>query len=280
MTTSTELRNTALTPTFPGEGQETKMYPSADVAGLRPLRNKVALVTGASGGIGQAIARRLANDGAFLLVHYNSHREPAEALAAELSSTGQKAIAASADLSHSGEVSNLFELAAQQLGEVDIVVANAGVSSPQTPLADVSDDTFQHVLTENIQATFLVLREAARRVRDNGRIIVVGSSTTAHPAAGFGAYAASKAAALLLTPILAIELAGRGITVNMVSTGPTDIGLLDSVPAEAKAALANASPFGRLGTAQDTADVVAFLASTDARWLSGQVLVANGAASV
>ncbi len=160
------------------------------------------------------------------------------------------------------------------------MVANAGVSSPQVPLADVTDEAFERVLAGNTKATFLVLREAARRVADGGRIIVIGSSTTAHPAAGFSAYPASKATALMLTPILAAEVAGRGVTVNMVSAGPTDTGLLDSFPAEAKAALAKAGPFGRLGTAEDCADVVAVLAGDGARWLSGQVLVANGAVSV
>ncbi len=245
-----------------------------------PLAGKVALVTGASGGIGQAIARRLASDGAAVVVHYNSRREPADALVAELIGCGGQAAATSADLSRSDAVSSLFGFAAQQFGSVDIVVANAGVSSPQAPVAHVTDEAFERVLAGNTKATFLVLREAARRTADGGRIIVIGSSTTAHPAAGFGAYAASKAASLMLVPILAAEVAGRGITVNMVSAGPTDTGLLDSFPAEIKATLAKASPFGRLGTAEDCADVVAFLASDGARWLSGQVLVANGAASV
>ena len=249
-------------------------------APVRPLAGKAALVTGASGGIGQAIAKRLADDGAAVVVHYNSRQGAADALAAGLTAAGGRAAAAPADLSRSDAVSNLFEFAAQQFGGTDIVVANAGVSSPQVPLADVTDEAFEHVLAGNTRETFLVLREAARRVRDGGRIIVMGSSTTAHPAAGFGAYAASKASALMLTPILAAELGGRGITVNTISAGPTDAGLLDSFPADVKAALAKASPFGRLGTAGDCADVVAFLAGDGARWLSGQVLVANGAASV
>ena len=259
-----------------GNSGEQALRRAADL----PLAAKVAVVTGASGGIGQAIARRLANDGAAIVVHYNSRREPADALVAELTTAGSRAFATPADLSHADAVASLFAFAEQNFDGIDIVVANAGVSSQQMPLAEVTDEAFERVLTGNTRATFLVLREAARRVRDGGRIIVIGSSTTAHPAAGFGAYAASKASALMLTPILAAELAGRGITVNIVSAGPTDTGLLDDFPAATKAALAEASPFGRLGTAEDCADVVAFLASDNARWLTGQVLVANGGASV
>lgn len=244
------------------------------------LAAKVALVTGASGGIGQAIARRLANDGAAVVVHYNIRREPADALVAELNTAGSRALATLADLSYADTVASLFAFAEQNFDGIDIVVANAGVSSPRMPLVEVTDEVFERVLTGNTRATFLVLREAARRVQDGGRIIVIGSSTTAHPAAGFGAYAASKASALMLTPILAAELAGCGFTVNMVSAGPNGTGLLDDFPLGTKAALAKAGPFGRLGTAEDCTDVVAFLASDDARWLTGQVLIANGGASV
>ena len=244
------------------------------------LIGKVALVTGASGGIGQAIARRLATDGASILVHYNRRREPAEALVSELTRNGHMAVAAAADLSQADQVAKIFKVAAEHLGGVDIVIANAGVESPRAPLIEVTDEEFERVLSGNTKASFFVVREAARQIRDGGRIVSIGSSTTAHPAAGFGAYAASKAAVLMFTPILAAELAARNITVNVVSAGPTDAGFLESWSKKDKAALAAASPFNRLGTAQDTADIVAFLASDDARWLSGQVLVANGAASV
>lgn len=252
---------------------------STGISRRLPLRDKVAIVTGASGGIGQAVARRLAMDGAAVVIHYNSRRDPAQALASELADNGE-AITASGDLSISADVVRLFDGAIAQFGGIDIVVANAGVAAAPTPFAEVSDDVFERVLNGNTRATFFVLRESARRVRNQGRIILIGSSTTAHPAPGFGAYAASKAADLLFTPILAAELGSPGITTNMVSAGPTDTGLLDNFSAEEKAALAKASPFGRLGTAKDTADVVAFLASDDARWLSGQIFVANGAATV
>ena len=251
------------------------------VRSLRPLEGKTAIVTGASGGIGHAIARRLANDGAAVVVHYNLREQPAEVLVSEITgNAGGTAIAVKADLAQSGEVASLFSSAIERFGGVDIVIANAGVSAKPTPLADVAEADFDHVLDANAKATFLVLRAAAINVAAQGRIVVIGSSTTVHPAAGFGVYAASKAPALMLAPILAAELASRGITVNVVAAGPTDAGFLDHWTAEDKAKLASASPFGRIGTPEDTADIVAFLASENARWLSGQVLVANGAASV
>ena len=177
-------------------------------------------MTGASGGIGQAIARRLSADGAAVLVHYNSRGEEAEALATELTAGDQSAVAAQADLTRPEAVASLFALAEERLGSIDIVVANAGVPSPRLPLAEVSDEAFNRAFDGNTRATFLVVREAARCVRNDGRIIIIGSSTTIHPAAGFSAYAASKAPSLVLTPILAAELAPRGITVNLVAAGP------------------------------------------------------------
>ena len=246
----------------------------------RPLAGKTAVVTGASGGIGHAIARRLANDGAAVVVHYNSREQPADALVSDIAAALGTAVAVKADLTRSGEVESLFSSAIERFGGVDIVVANAGISAKPAPLAQVTEADFDNVLNANAKATFLVLRAAAINVAAQGRIVVIGSSTTVHPAAGFGVYAASKAPALMLAPILAAELASRGVTVNVVAAGPTDAGFLDHWTAEDKAKLASASPFGRIGTPEDTADVVAFLASENARWLSGQVLVANGAASV
>ena len=251
------------------------------MAGLKtPLVGKVALVTGASGGIGRGIAQRLAGDGASVLVHYNSRPEPADKLVAELEAAGGRAMAAQADLSQSGSVVRLFAAAAEALGPIDIVVANAGVSAPRQPIVEVTDEIYEHALSANTKATFFVLREAARRIADGGRIIIVGSSTSIYQPAGFSAYAGTKAPTLVLPRILAAELAPRGVTVNLLVSGAVDAGFLDDWSEEDKAKLAAASPFNRLGTPQDIADVAAFLASDDARWLSGQTLVANGAATI
>ena len=246
----------------------------------KPLAGRVALITGASGGIGRGIAQRLGGDGAAVLVHYNSRREPADALVAELTASGERASAAQADLTSSDAVAALFRHAAEALGPVDIVIANAGVAAPRQPIAEVTDETYERVLAANSKATFFVLREAARRVADAGRIVVIGSSTSIYQPAGFSAYAGTKAPTLVLPRILAAELAPRGIAINLLVSGAVDAGFLDNWSADDKAKLAAASPFNRLGTPQDIADVAAFLVGDDARWLSGQTLIANGAATI
>ncbi len=241
---------------------------------------KVALVTGGSGGIGSAIARRFARDGAWLAVHYNSHAEPAENLVEELVSAGGKAIAVGADLTEPQAVKKLFERVIECFGQIDIVVANAGISAPRQPIAEVDDETIERVFAVNMRATFFVMREAARKVADGGRIIMIGSSTAVYQPSGFSAYATSKASTLVLPRILAAELAPRGIRVNLVVSGAVDAGFLDDWSPDDKAKLAAASPFDRLGQPGDIADVVAFMASDDSRWVSGQSLVANGAATI
>ncbi len=246
----------------------------------KPLAGKAALVTGASGGIGRGIAQRLSVDGASVLIHYNSRPDPAEKLVAELEAAGGRAVAAQADLTRSDAVTKLFAEASETFGPINIVVANAGVSAPRQPIAEVTDETYERALGANAKATFFVLREAARRIADGGRIIVIGSSTSIYLPAGFAAYAGTKAPTLVLPRILAAELAPRGVTVNLLVSGAVDAGFLDDWSEEDKAKLAAASPFNRLGTPQDIADVAAFLASEDARWLSGQTLVANGAATI
>ena len=144
----------------------------------------------------------------------------------------------------------------------------------------MSDDTLAKVLAANLHGTFLVAREASRRLTRDGRLVFIGSSTSVFQPAGFSAYAATKAATLVLPRILAAELGGRGITVNTVVSGAVDAGFLDDRPDERKQQLAALSPFNRLGQAGNIADVVGFVCSNDARWVSGQLIVANGAASI
>ena len=253
---------------------------SASLPSHRPLAGKTAIVTGASGGIGQAIAHKLASLGCAVAVHYRSRPESAAHVAAQCAAQGVSAIAMAADLTQSDQVNALFTRAEKELGGIDIVVANAGVPSVRSAVADITDEQFESVIAGNVRATFHVLRAAARTVRQGGRIVAIGSSTTIYPGPGFGAYAASKTPVMTLTRILAAELAARGVTVNTVVAGATDAGFLDRYSAAAKQRLAAFSPFGRLGTADDIADIVAFMATHEARWLSGQTLVANGAATI
>ena len=247
----------------------------------RPLADKVALITGASRGLGRAIARRLADDGAAVIVNYRSDEGEANSLVEAIERSGGKAIAVQADVVDSAAVSSLFQQAVDAYGGIDIVVANAGVELIDTPITEIDDAAHDSVTRINVYGTFYTLREAARHVRDDGRVIVISSTTTLVPNAGFTAYAGSKAAGKLYVETLAQELGPRGITVNSVIPGPLgDAGVLRDAPDEAKADMASLSPFGRMGRSGDIDGVVAFVAGPDAGWISGQHIVANGAAKI
>lgn len=249
---------------------------------LKHLSNKTAIVTGAPRSIGRAIAVALAEDGARVVVHYRSRRDEADETVAALHSIGADAIAVQGDLSDSAAVVALFDEAAQRLGGIDIVVANAGATAPVIPVAEISDELFDSLLDNNTRATFYVLREAARTVRDGGRIINISSSSVRFVPAGFAAYATSKAGALTTMGILANELGARAITANSIMAGPIGSGFLDpagdivaNAPEGALAALASVALTGRLGQPSDIAPIAAFLASPEAGWISGQTILAN-----
>jgi 3-oxoacyl-[acyl-carrier protein] reductase len=261
--------------------------PAAAEPGVGTLRSKVAIVTGAPRSIGRAIAESLAAEGARLVVHYRSRREEALATVAALPSGNADAIAVGGDLGDSSAVSALFDQARAQFGGVDIVVANAGATAPLLPVAAISDEVFESLLIANTRATFYVLREAARAVRDGGRIINISSSSVRFPAAGFAAYASSKAAAVTTIGILATELGFRGITANTVMAGPIAAGFLDTdgdlakgAPSGVMEALAAAAPTGRMGLPSDIGPIVAFLATPEAGWINGQTILANNGAAV
>ena len=204
-----------------------------------------------------------------------------------LHSSGAEAIAVGGDLSDSSAVATLFGAAREQFGGVDIVVANAGRTAPMTPVAEISDGLFDELLDANTRATFYVLREAARTVRDGGRIINISSSSVHFTPAGYAAYSTSKSGALTTTAILALELGGRGITANSIMAGPIGTGFLDptsdavvAAPAGALDALAAASPAGRMGRPSDIASLAVFLAGPGAGWVNGQTILANNGALV
>jgi 3-oxoacyl-[acyl-carrier protein] reductase len=244
------------------------------------LKGKVALVTGASGGIGASIARKLAVAGASVAVHYKSGTDRAHAVVNEIRSNGGAAVAVAADLSDVAAIDALFAAVNERFGGVDIVVSNAGVAFGGKAIADTDEVDFDRVMTANAKSMFFVLRAAARSIRDNGRVIAIGSSTTEFPTANLGLYTASKAMAQSVTAVLARELGARQITVNTVVPGPTVPGLFEWAPDEFRLHAASLSPFNRLGTPDDIADVVAFLASEGGRWMTGQSLLANGGATI
>ncbi|MES2945045.1 MAG: SDR family oxidoreductase [Pseudomonadota bacterium] len=238
--------------------------------------SKVAIVTGASRGIGAAIARQLAADGFAVAINYASKVAEADALVAQLQSQGHRAIAIKADVSNAGNVRALFDQAEQVLGKVDVLVNNAGVFKP-APLADTSDELFEQTFAINTRGTFNTLREAAQRLNDGGRIVNFSSTVLALSLPGYAVYCASKAAVEAMTPVFAKELRGRNITVNTVAPGPvaTELFLNGKTP-EQIANFAKMPPLERLGQPDDIAKVVSFLAGPQSGWVNGQVLRANG----
>lgn len=237
---------------------------------------KTALVTGASGGIGAATARRLAQDGFAVVVHYGGRARPAQALAAEIEAAGGRAIAVQADVADPAAVAAMFEAGQAAFGGIDVVVANAGVLE-LAPIAETDDALFDRTIAINLKGAFNVLREAARQVRAGGRIVSVSTSVVGLLLPTYGAYAASKAAVETLTQILARELRGREITANVIAPGPTATPLfLEGKSPELVERLAKAAPLERLGQPDDIAAAVAFLAGPDGAWINGQVLRANG----
>lgn len=242
------------------------------------FQGKVALVTGSSRGIGRAVAERLGAGGARVLVNYRSDETAAAEVVTAIERSGGAAVAVRADVSDPGEIRGVFDTAEAHFGALDVVVSNVGTAR-FAPLVDVTEDDFDTVFATNTRAGFVVLREAARRIRDGGRIVAISAGVTRTHRPGSGVYAASKAALEELVRVLAKEVGYRGITVNAVLPGAvrTDA-LLAGVPEEVRVARVADTPLGRLGEPGDIADVVTFLASDAGRWVTGQHIAAGGGA--
>ncbi|PDT38226.1 3-ketoacyl-ACP reductase [Rhizobium sp. M10] len=238
--------------------------------------SKVALVTGASRGIGAAVARRLARDGFTVVINYSGNATPAEELAREIEQAGGKALTEKADVSDADAVRRMFDAAETAFGGIDVLVNNAGIMRLSS-LAEADDESFDRQIGVNLRGTFNTLREAARRLRDGGRVINVSTSVVGLKLETYGVYAASKAAVETLTAIMAKEMRGRNITVNAIAPGPvaTDL-FLNGKPEELVVRMAKMNPLERLGTPEDIASAVAFLAGPDGGWINGQTLRANG----
>lgn len=233
------------------------------------LAGKTAVVTGGSRGIGRAIVRRLAADGARVVFSYRQDKAAADALARE---TGN-AVAVRADQEDPASIEALLEPAA---GGLDILVSNAAISA-QALIRDITPELFDRAMTVNAKFPLLAIQAAEPLLRDGGRIISISTLNTAMPAPGIALYCASKAALEQITKVAAREFGPRGITVNTVSPGATDTDLLrTSNPPEVLEQTAALTALGRLGESADIADVVAFLAGPDARWITGQNILATG----
>ncbi|MBF4161500.1 SDR family oxidoreductase [Nocardioides acrostichi] len=240
-----------------------------------PTGGRVALVTGASGGIGTAIVERLAANGFSVAVHYAGNREKAEEVAESARAFEVPAMVVGADVADEQAVAAMYDEVEQAMGGIDVLVNTAGVMR-LSPLAELDLDEFDAMHRTNVRGTFVVVREAARRLRDGGAIINFSSTVVKLALPTYGAYAATKGAVDAITMILAKELRGRDITVNAVAPGPTATPLfLDGKPQEAIDDLAAMPPLERLGQPEDIAETVAHLAGP-ARWINGQILYANG----
>jgi 3-oxoacyl-[acyl-carrier protein] reductase len=237
---------------------------------------QVALITGASRGIGKAVAQRLARDGFKVALNYAASRQPAEELAEEIRAAGGQAVALQGDVSRQEDVEKLFAGAEAALGRIDVLVNNAGIMKIQK-IADTSDETFRQTFDTNVAGVFNALRLASTRLNDGGRIINFSTTAIALGMPGYAVYVASKAAVEAMSYVLAKELRGRRITVNCIAPGPTATDLFLRGKSEQQIQhLANLSPLERLGQPEDIARVVSFLAGPDGAWVNAQVLRANG----
>ncbi|WP_448100025.1 SDR family oxidoreductase [Luteibacter jiangsuensis] len=237
---------------------------------------KIALVTGASRGIGAAVAKRLARDGFTVVVNYAGSAQAAENVVRDIEAAGGQAISAQGDVSKAADVRRLFDTVDEVYGGMDVLVNNAGVMQ-LAPIAELTEEDYDRLFDINVKGSFNTMREAAQRLRKGGRIVNFSSSVVGLLQPGYGAYAATKAAIEAASMVLARELRGREITVNAIAPGPTATDLfLNGKSDELIDRLAKLSPLERLGTPEDIAAAVAFLVGSDGAWINGQVLRANG----
>lgn len=237
---------------------------------------KVALVTGASKGIGAEVAKRLGRDGFAVVVNHSNSAVEAEAVVATINASGGRAIAVKANVAEPSAVVQLFSSTVKAFGGIDVLVNNAGIMK-LAPLAQIDDDDFDAQVAVNFAGVFYCMREGARQLNDGGRIVSFSSSVIGTYPPTYGIYAATKAAVEAMTHVLAKELGSRGITVNAVAPGPVATKLfLDGKPQSLIDAIVKDIPLGRLGEPVDIAGIVSFLVGPDAAWINGQVLRANG----
>ena len=241
------------------------------------VKNKVVIVTGASKGIGAAIAKTLAHAGAIVIVNYSGSQQAAEDVVQTITTAGGVAVALKADVSKPADVKDLFDQAIAKFGRVDVLVNNAGVMITKL-ISETTDEEFSKQFDINVKGVFNTLREAATKLADNGSIINFSTSVNRIMLPGYATYVATKAAVEQLTRVFAKEVGKRNINVNSVSPGPTNTELFTSGKSEELISrLASLSAFNRIGEPQDVAELVLFLASDEAKWISAQNIGVNGA---
>lgn len=245
---------------------------------MTDLKGKVALVTGSARGIGRVVAQRFARLGAGVVVNYAASERPAQEAVAEIERLGGAAIAVQADVSMVADIDRLFAAALERFGRLDIVVANAGIELVGQATLDVVEADFDRLFAVNTKGAFFTMQRAARHVADSGRIIYVGSSTTAFPMPGHALYGSSKVAPRFVVEVLAKEVGGRGVTVNSILPTATEgAGVsTDGARPEVREFIRTSNPMGRMGTPDDVADAAEYLAGPLSGFVSGQHLLLSG----
>lgn len=243
---------------------------------MNNLNEKVAIITGSSRGIGKAIATKLAKDGAAVVINYSHSADKANQTVEEIKQQGGNAIALQADVSKVSDLEHLFEETVNKLDKVDILVNCAGIVVYK-PLVEITEEDFDKIFAVNVKGTYFACQQAAKMMADGGRIINISSTTTAMMLPTYSAYVGTKGAVEQISRVLCKELGDRHITVNVVSPGPTDTPLFREGKTEEQIErFGNMAALGRIAQVEDIADVVAFLASDNARWITGQNIRANG----
>ncbi len=246
---------------------------------MTDLTGKVALITGSARGLGRAIAERYAALGAHIVVNYAGSEHAAGELVTRIEGQGRKAIAVRADVSKVAEINRLFDVAMQMFGRLDIVVANAGIELVGRAATGFDEADFDRLFSVNTKGAIFTMQRAARDIADDGRIILVGSSTTAFPMPGHALYGSSKIAPRFFVEVLAKEVGQRGVTVNSILPSATEgAGVSTDGPRPEVQRLIDANPMRRMGTLKDTADAAEYLASDLADYVSGQHLLLSGGA--
>lgn len=243
---------------------------------MTDLKNKTAIVTGASRGLGKTIAKLLAIHGADVVVNFATNQSQADETVSEIIQSGGQAFAIQADISQSAKVTELFDKAIEKYGKVDIVVNNGGIMITKF-LKDTTEEDFDKQFSINVKGVFLSMKEASAKMANNGRIINISSTVTRLMMPTYSTYSATKSAVEQMTRVFAKEIGGKGITVNSVSPGPVKTELfLKGKTEEMIQRIAGLSAFNRIGETQDIAPVILFLASDESQWITGQNFGANG----
>lgn len=243
---------------------------------MRDLKNKTAIITGSSRGLGKKTAIELAKLGANLVINYHSNEEEARATVDEILSNSGNAIAIKADVSKNEEVNHLFEKTLEHFGKIDILVNNAGIMTTKF-LKDFSEEEFEKQFSINVKSVFLMMKKAAESLEPNGRIINISSSTSRLMLPTYGVYSATKSAVEQMSRVFAKEIGSRGITVNSVLPGPINTELFLNGKSEKMInRIAGLSAFDRIGEVEDIVPVILFLCSDESQWITGQSIGING----